>query len=120
MANWFACTGHCALERAVGFPRTFATGDGVTSHASCVKSEESQRICDWVLSGGYAFSATRVTLPQFNPLPDPALAALFRELASQQQDYNIGVRGIDPPIPTDTFLFVCRTALPVRAPSFLS
>ena len=118
LANWFACTGHCAFERT-SLPASVTAGVNLQSQAACVTPEESHHICDWVLSGGYAFSETRVTLPAFAPHMDAVLALLHRELLSQEE-CGVSDCGIDPPRPISTFLFVCRTALPVRAPSSVS
>lgn len=82
LANWFACIVHCQSEQArltsnsVGAVRTSFVA------ASQANGGEDCHVCDWVATGGYKTSESRVMapdvvtvlLPTFTPVPHSELS----------------------------------------------
>jgi hypothetical protein len=125
LANWFACTLHCQLEKQGLFSKRTALGaHGGISDQSVVSTlgDDDSNVCDWVTTGGLQVSDNRVSAPEFFPAPLVAflgiafsdLVILFDEPRSQCQ------RSVAPPELRSSFHFVFRTALPARAPSIAS
>lgn len=119
LANWFACIVHCQCEQArlasnstdsiqTSFVTPPQAGDGEDCH-----------VCDWVATGGYKTSESGIVVPDLAAVLMPAfIPPLHHELPVSQAHF--AEWSTPPPDLPGTFLFVCRTALPVRAPSLVS
>lgn len=119
LANWFACIVHCQSEQArlpsnpVG---SLQTGFVAASQAS---GGEDCHVCDWVATGGYKTSESRVVAPDVVPVLMPTFTPVPHSSLPVTQ-VHFAEWSTPPPDLPGTFLFVCRTALPVRAPSLAS
>lgn len=121
LANWFACTAHCQLEK-FGFLH-----EGGSHHSAGAQSDsepnghDNSRICDWMTSGGLQAADIRVTAPEAVAV---VLAPLFaNDACDERLALNSGgviEWSVAPPELVHTFQFVLRTALPARAPSLAS
>ena len=119
LANWFACIIHCQAEQA-----RLADNPSNSSHPSFTAPSqagggEDCHICDWVATGGYKTSESRVAVPDLVTiplLPIPPAPCVEPSLAQ----VHFAEWSTPPPDSPSTFLFVCRTALQVRAPSIAS
>ena len=102
----------------------FGTGPArVVRHAASqvADGEECPGICDWVVTGGYKASESRVEAPEWFAVSVPALLGACQTPKPLPQDQRaLAERSIPPPERADTYLFYCRTALPPRAPSFVA
>lgn len=120
LANWFACIAHCQLELSLGEGHPILRAQTGFQAPSPASEGADDHICDWVVTGGYKISESRVAapdwvaslLPDFHPplspqAPPPLPLVHFAEWSTP------------PPVRADSFLLVCRTALPVRAPAFI-
>jgi len=120
LANWFACTAHCQLEKT-GFYHESGSQACTGSHSDSSGHDDSQ-VCDWVNSGGLQASDVRVVAPEA-PLAI-ALASLLATCLCEERlspDSHGGAESsVVPPELVHTFQFVHRTALPARAPSLAS
>jgi FtsP/CotA-like multicopper oxidase with cupredoxin domain len=84
-------------------------------------SGEDCHICEWVATGGIKASESHVAAPGLVPILIPEFApAPQRERDLPPKQVHLAEWSIPPPDPVGTFLFVCRTALPVRAPTALA
>jgi hypothetical protein len=121
LANWFACTAHCQLEKIRFFHEA-----GSHPSAGCPSDSESSghadsRVCDWVTSGGLQAADIRIIAPE-------AVAAVLAPLfANDACDERLALNSggviewsVAPPELVHTFQFALRTALPARAPSLAS
>lgn len=121
LANWFACTAHCQLEKT-GFLHAPDSHQGACSRSDSESNgHDDSRVCDWVTSGGLQATDIRVVAPEALAV---ALAPLF---ATDACDERLSLKSggliewsVAPPELVHTFQFVLRTALPARAPSLAS
>lgn len=118
LANWFACTVHCQLEKTGLFHKGAQAGVSAHKATSDINGLDSD-ICDWVVSGGLHVSDNRVAAPEFSPAPLVAfLAFALSDLAVLADEPQVQCeRSLAPPELRSSFHFVFRTALPARAPS---
>lgn len=122
LANWFVCTVHCQLEQT-GLGKEVASHSAVggvqaVSDACC---EADSNVCDWIVSGGLQVSQSRVSAPQFIALPlAPFLQVDSTDIITLSEPSACNESRIVPPEFSSSVLFVLRTALPARAPSFIS
>jgi hypothetical protein len=121
LANWFACIVHCQSEQAqwIGNP-TKVLQPGFQA-ASQTGSGEGSHICDWVVTGGYKASEGLINVPGILAGLMPAFTlALHNDAKLPPKQAHFAEWSTPPPDLPGTFLFVCRTALPVRAPCLAS
>jgi hypothetical protein len=120
LVNWFACTLHCELEKTGLLRKASPAGNSTKPSVSETRGNVDSDVCDWVANGGLDASGLRVTAPEFAAVPLLAfvgsnlgdLAALPDEPCVQRQG------SLAPPeLLRPSVHFVCRTALPARAPS---
>lgn len=117
LANWFACVVHCQLGQARLVGSLAKDSRPSFQAASPGNSGEECHICQWVATGGYKASDSRLAGPELVPVLMPAFTpAPQHELPPKQSHF--AEWSTPPPDLGGTFLFVCRTALPARAPSF--
>ena len=121
LANWFACTVRCELEK-IHFDHHSAVHDTASIQSqSSTTTDEDCRVCDWVMAGGCKTPESRIAVPVFVAALTPAFLNLsppdnfFPPKYSSHAGWSA-----PPPEQAAIFLSVCRTALPVRAPSILS
>jgi hypothetical protein len=120
LANWFACTAHCQLEKIGFFHEADCHGAAIQSDSESNGHDDS-RICDWMTSGGLQAADVRVIAPEALAV---VLAPLFaNDSCDERLALNSGgvvAWSVTPPELVHTFQFVLRTALPARAPSLAS
>ena len=121
LANWFACTAHCQVEKT-GFFNESGSHHCPGGHSDSESSGHGDsRVCDWVTSGGLQATDIRVVAPEALAV---ALAPLLAtDLCDERLTPNSrgGAESSVAPLElVHTFQFVLRTALPARAPSLAS
>jgi hypothetical protein len=121
LANWFACIVHCQAEQGLLSASNNTNAQFAFQTASHGDGNGEDHVCDWVATGGYKASESHVVAPKLNYSLNPAFAEILpgEKLPSPNQVHAFEWSNA-PPEQRDIFLFVCRTALPVRAPSFVS
>jgi len=121
LANWFACIVLCQSEKARLDGNPTRLDQSSFRAASRANSGEDCHICEWVATGGIKASESHVAAPGLVPILIPEFApAPQRERDLPPKQVHLAEWSIPPPDPVGTFLFVCRTALPVRAPTALA
>lgn len=118
LANWFACTAHCTFLKTQVAQNS--CGSDSAGFSLSQGADDDQQVCDWVMSGGYESPKARVAAPALVTavLPTFPVVDLCNSLLPPRLNNYAGWNA--SPLLTATFLFVCRTALPPRAPSLLS
>ena len=121
LANWFACTVHCQLEKTGLLHKLAGHSATVGVQTVADASDEDCQICDWVVSGGLQGSGSRIAAPEFVafPLVD-FLRVAFSDLIALPKSVTQSQWSIAPPDLGSSVQFALRTALPVRAPSLIS
>lgn len=118
LANWFACMVHCQAEQARlgrGSQERVASVVQVAAHA--VEGDDCC-VCDWVATGGCQAPDARVMAPALALAAVPVFAECLQvPRVSRRDDAPFVEWSSPPPEPSDSFVFFCRTALPVRGPS---
>ena len=110
---WIPVAGHCIFEKMPGLEFLKCAAD--TEQGDCSGSGDA---CSQIENPNYKLSDTKVVIPQ------PAFAVLFhiliqnsvRNPVENQTPASVEV----PPEISTTWQFSFRTALPPRAPSFVS
>ena len=121
LANWFACVVHCQSEQAQLFGNPTKDLQPSFQATSQTNGGEDSHICDWVVTGGCKASESLIAAPKIVPALSPAFTpALHHDAKLPLKQANFAEWSTPPPDLPGTFLFVCRTALPVRAPCFAS
>ncbi len=121
LANWFACIAHCQSELCqIGWRPAHQVQSAFQGPSQAGAGQDCP-ICDWVASGGYKASESRVATPDLAKV----LTSAFRPAAPREgslppKQACFAEWSTPPPARAGTFLFVCRTALPARAPSLSS
>ena len=114
---------HCELEQAGQFHKMAAhsaVGGQIVFNVAHECDSNSQ-VCDWIVSGGLQLSDNRVTAPEFVASPLAAfLHAALSDLIELSDPGGYNQSSTVPPELVSSVLFVLRTALPARAPSFIS
>jgi hypothetical protein len=121
LGTWFPCTAHCQLMNGRSAQSLVGQRDANLQAASRSGSGEDCRICDWVTSGGYEQSQTKVVAPEFAAGFVPSFYQAI--LDEQSLALNTGCetqRSTAPPELAPTFHFTFRMSLPPRAPSLIS
>lgn len=114
---WLPMTMHCRLESVPGleFLACLTEGDCHTEQSS----DRSDDDCCSVEKSDYRISQTRLTLPAVDLVPLCSTPVL--DVANALPDeVSVGVLTAAPPEFFNTWHFVFRAALPVRAPSIAS
>lgn len=121
LANWFACTAHCQLEKT-GFIHESGSHHCPGSHSDSESSgHDDSQVCDWVNSGGIQATDIRVVAPEALAVAlAPLLATDLCEERLMPNSRGRAGSGVAPLELVHTFQFVLRTALPARAPSLAS
>ena len=121
LTNWLVCTAHCQFEQA-GLCHKAAEQCSLnvqTPPADC--QADDGPVCDWIISGGLQKSDAGVSAPEFVALPlADFLRVAFDNVSANPEPPGHNQSSIVPPEFSSSVLFVLRTALPARAPSFLS
>ena len=117
VAIWPLVVSHCDLEQSPGF-QFLACGDGAadTPHQD---SECETDSCASLESGLYKTESGRLEVPTPPLVPSAFLAAVMAGAAQPAAGSRI-VFDIAPPELPKVWQFAHRTALPPRAPSFVS
>lgn len=121
MGTWFPCVVHCQLTNSRLAQNPAGCGNASFQTAFYAGSDEDCRICDWVSSGGYEQSETKVVAPEFATVVVPSFCQTI--LDEQLLALKSGCQtewSTAPPELASTFHFAFRTALPPRAPSLIS
>jgi hypothetical protein len=121
LANWFACVVHCQSEQAQLIGNSTKDLQPSFQAASQDGSAEDSHICDWVVTGGNKASENLIAAPEIiSELIFIFAPALHQDAKLPPKQAHFAEWSTPPPDSPGTFLFVCRTALPVRAPSLPS
>lgn len=117
VALWPLVVSHCDLEQLPGF-EFLACGDGAaqTPHQDNECETDS---CASVESGLYKTESGRLEVPTPSVTVSPLLTASLLEATRLDSASNVTFDSAPPEIPT-AWRFLLRTALPPRAPSFVS
>lgn len=121
MGTWFPCAAHCQLIKSRAAQSLVEHHDASWQTASTSGNGEDCRICDWVASGGYEQSETKVVAPEFATVVVPSFCQTIHDKQSlalnscSQTEWSTA-----PPELAPTFHFAFRTALPPRAPALIS
>ena len=114
---WLPASAHCELASIDGF--TFLACSSESGYSGQPCSDCSECGCFAVEKSQYNAGQLRVTLP--SPCLQPALSAPVAAVEkSLPAEVSIGILTAAPPEFSQTWQFAARTALPVRAPSFVS
>ena len=114
---------HCQLEQTGQFHKESAhSAPGVQTVSNVADDCDSHsQVCDWIVSGGLQLSDNRVAAPEFVALPLAAfLHVALSDLIELSDPGGYNQSSTVPPELVSSLLFVLRTALPARAPSFIS
>jgi len=117
---WLLMTSHCRIESLPGFE--FLACVSETSCHSDSKSQRSapeQSSCCSAEKASYKSEQLRVTLPTL-AMQAIDQASSFDLASALPAEVCIGILNTGPPELPSTWQFSFRTALPVRAPSFVS
>jgi len=119
LANWFACTENCQLKKS-RLVQNLA-GNGGANFQAVSNNADDSRICDWIASGGYKNSESKVVVPEFVMafLPTFWEATLDEQRLALKADCQTEW-STAPPEFFPTVHFASRAALPARAPSLAS
>ena len=114
LAVWLPATVHCELESVSGFEFLQCVSDGQNSKGNC-----SDDGCCTVEKSQYKSKQARLTIPLPDLLP-VAFAPVLDVANTLPAEVSLGVLTAAPPELHQTWHFVSRMALPVRAPSVAS
>ena len=111
---WLPATVHCELESVPGLKFLQCVSDGQNSKGNC-----SDDGCCVVEKSQYKSEQARLTIPSPDLLPLP-LAPVLDVANLFPLEASLGILTAAPPELHQTWHFVSRMALPVRAPSIAS
>lgn len=116
---WLPMTSHCRIESVPGF--TFLACVSETNcHGDTKPQQQSEQSgCCSVEKSQYKSEQLRITLPTPEMLAIDAVQA-FDLINTLPAEVCIGILNTGPPELPSTWQFSFRTALPARAPSFVS
>src|SRR5579859_7773040 len=121
LANWIACIVHCQSEQAQSVGNSLEIHQPSFQASSPGGSGEDSHICDWVVTGGYKTSESFTAAPEIlGELISAFMPAVHQDTKLPPKQAHFAEWSTPPPDLPGTFLFVCHTALPVRAPSLAS
>jgi len=117
VALWPLVVSHCDLEQLPGF-QFLACGNGDTNTPHQEKQCETDS-CAAVESGLYKTESGHLEVPTPSIDLSPFLTASLLEATRLDSASNVNFDSVPPEIPS-AWRFLLRTALPPRAPSFVS
>ncbi len=117
VALWPLVTSHCNLEQMPGLG-FLACADGTNTAPPHENSCETDS-CASIESGFYKIEDGHQAVPQPTLVPSAFLTAVLMEAVQPAASTSPVLDGVPPELPK-LWQFSCRTALPPRAPSFVS